>query len=243
MKPITATQLDTLIKPKQHFHDCYLVAGLSALAKNKNGRKILQENILTDGSAYCIKFNNVKGRQEQYLVRQEECDNLILTDEFLEVIPVTEPHNPIIKAVEVAMNKLLKVHPDKKPYISRIPKCIEAFEYNRPSNFMEMFTGIRPITMNERSFKNNFKNQKDDMENLLNVISQSDNSVFILGTGYLDFDKTLTSWHCYNIEKIDNSSKKVFVRDNKTGIDIRLTYNYIADKCKFICGYFDESFI
>lgn len=241
MKPLSIGQIETLIRPKQHFSDCYLVSSLSALARSENGRKILQQNILTDADAYCIKFNNVKGLQEQYLVKQEECDNLILTDKYLEIIQISTPHNPIVKAVEVAMNKLLKLHPDKKPLVSRAIACNEVFEYNRPSNFLEMFTGRKPITLNENTIKNTMKRNKEDVKNLLNMISQDDNSAFIIGTGFEFFPVRLSSWHCYNIEKIDSLADTIILRDNKAQETRNLDFKDISKKFKFICGYFNES--
>ena len=240
MRPISIEQINTLIKPKQNFRDCYLVSSLSALARCENGRKILQNNVLTDGNAYCIKFNNVNGLPEQYLVKQKECDELILTNKYLEPIPLAVPHNPIIKAFEVAMNKIIRQHFFKKPLISRTIDTIEAFEYNKPSNFLEMFTGIKPITINESSISNTMQFKKNQVTNLLDMIAQEKHPAFIIGTGMKFLSIKLSDWHCYNIDSINKYNRSVLIIDNKIQNNLRINYKEAATKFKFICGYFND---
>ena len=242
MKPISISQVESLVNAKQNFCDCYLVSSLSAIANNKKGKEILRKNILTDGDAFCVKFNDVYGKEEQYLVKQKECNDLILTDKYLEVVPLTKPHNPIVKAVEVAMTKLLKQHFFKKNILSRAIKCNEIFEYNKPSDFMKMLTGIKPVTLNESTLSNTMKNKKESTFQLLDRISEEKEKTFIAGTGFKFIPTRITSWHCYNIKEIDAKNRIVMLYDNKQQTNIRTTYDDIANKFKFICGYFDNMF-
>ncbi len=45
MKPINLSEIKSLQRVKQYFHDCYLVTSMNALSNTENGCKILQNNI------------------------------------------------------------------------------------------------------------------------------------------------------------------------------------------------------
>lgn len=83
MKPINFEEIKSLQRVKQHFHDCYLVTSLNSLSNSENGRKILQNNILREGSNFKIKFKNVNGNQEDFFITEKEIDDLTLCDRFL----------------------------------------------------------------------------------------------------------------------------------------------------------------
>ena len=250
MKPISAEQVLSLQNAVQHFHDCYLVSSLNALSRSENGRKILQNNIKTDGKAFTVKFNNVNGLSETYLVKKEECDRLVMKNKSA----TSSEHNPIVNVVEVAMSKLLAIHPDKKPLISRLAKCDEPFEYNKPSNFLYMFTGRKPITVNESGLSMNLKNYKKYIYSIFGKMTETGNSSFVAGTG-VQFGTELHNTHCFalneSIEKdgvqIANSPKKKlnFMRlfEGRKQKNITLTREDIIKKVKYISGYFNEMLI
>lgn len=240
MRALTFNEIITLKSAKQNFRDCYLVSALSALTNTANGRKILQQNIQKDGNAYCIRFNNVNGSAESYLVKQTECDKLVLLDKFTQEIalPIDKQHNPIIKAVEVAMNKLLSVHPTKKPIICRIPGCQEKFEFNKVSNFLEMFTGVKPLTLNESGLKMTLIKHKNTVTRLFGRMGKENETGFVFGTGYnFIFDDMP---HCLTLKHVDTDSSKITVRDNRTMQMVTNTYEHAIKRYKFICGYFNE---
>lgn len=235
MKPITASQVESLINVKQNFCDCYLASSLSALANTVKGRKVLQENVLTDGDAFCVRFNNVYNQKESYIVKQEECDDLILTDKHF--MPIFAVHNPIMKVFEVAMKKLLTVHKLKKPLLLRSVECIEVFEYNKPSNFLKMFTGIKPITLNESSLNNSLRFKEGKTFQLLDTIADDENASFVAGTGFSFLQTRLQDWHCYNIKNVNKKERYVILFDNRQQNNIRVTYEQFKNGLKYICGY------
>lgn len=110
MRPITPKQIESLATVQQHFHDCYIVSSLGILSRSKKGQKILQNNITTNGKDFNIKFLNVNGKTEDYFISSKEIHNLKFrnSDGTLQ-----EMHCPIVKSVELAMNKLIKNHPFK----------------------------------------------------------------------------------------------------------------------------------
>lgn len=240
MKPINFEEIKSLQRVKQHFHDCYLVTSLNSLSNSENGRKILQNNILREGSNFKIKFKNVNGNQEDFFITEKEIDNLTLCDRFFNPIELKEPHNPIIKAIEVAMNKLLSKFPDKKSFINRLYKTNEQFEYNNPSRFMEMFTGITPLNINEKSFRMSLRKNSDDAKGLFQQIGNNNNSSFIVGTGH-NFINGMTNWHCYTLEKVDNTNKTIQIFDHRFQEKITMPFDEAVKKLKYITGYFNEN--
>ena len=237
MKPITLIELSTLKNAKQNFCDCYLVSAISALTQTKNGKTILRENILRNGKNYCIKFNNVNGNSERYLVKDSERDMLILTNKFLEPVPLKVPDNPIIKAIEVAMGKLLTLHPDKKPFICRIPKGQENFEYNKVSNFFKLFTGIRPITINESGFRMSLKKDREVVLNLLKKMEEEKNFSFVIGSGYRGLFNDLP--HCLTVKSVSDGNIKLY--DNRKQIYKTYKIEDAIRQFKYICGYFNNT--
>lgn len=240
MKPINFEEIKSLQRVKQHFHDCYLVTSLNSLSNSENGRKILQNNILREGNNFKIKFKNINGNQEDFFITEKEIDDLTLCDRFFNPIELKEPHNPIIKAIEVAMNKLLSKFPDKKSFINRLYKTNEQFEYNNPSRFMEMFTGITPLNINEKSFRMSLRKNSDDAKGLFQQIGNNNNSSFIVGTGH-NFINGMTNWHYYTLEKVDNTNNTIQIFDNRYQEKITMSFDEAVKKLKYITGYFNEN--
>lgn len=229
MKPINLSEIKSLQRAKQHFHDCYLVTSMNALSNTENGRKILQENILREGNNFKIKFKNINGKSEDFFVTEKELNDLTLCDRFFNPIELKEPHNPILKAVEVAMNKLLKKYPDKKSFINRLYKTNEEFEYNNPSRFLEMFTGVKPININENGIRMSLKNKIDEAKEVLEKIGNNETNSFIAGTGH-KFIKGLTNWHCYTLENVNNANKTAKIFDNRYQEEITLSFDDFIKK-------------
>lgn len=242
MKPIGLNEIQNLRHAVQYFQDCYLVSAIGTLTQTSNGRKILSENIAKTADGYRIRFNNVKGSNKDFFVTEKEMNNLVYMDKFLNPIPLKPgyPHNPIIKAIEVAMNKLLTKYPSQKPFICRIPKCNEKFEFNKPSNFLEMFTGKKAIKLNENGLKLNLKSQKDASIELLEKIKANPENSFVAGTAFC-FHKKLIDNHCYSINRVKDNRLEIF--DHRSLETITLTYEEAIKKLKFIVGYFNKDLI
>ena len=242
MKPLGLDEIKNLRSAIQYFQDCYLVSSVGALANSKNGRKILAENISHTSNGFCVKFRNINGHNKDFFVSQEEMDNLVYMDKYLNPVPLKTPHNPIIKALEVAMNKLLNKFPDKKPLICRIPSCNEKFEFNKPSNFLEMFTGKKALKIKESSRSSNLKSKEKDSRDILDKISENPGSSFVFGTG-IGFSKGLSNNHCYSLKKVDKNNNRIELFDHRYLETLALTYEEAIKKLKFIVGYFDADLI
>lgn len=138
------------------------------------------------------------------------------------------------------MNKLLSKFPDKKSFINRLYKTNEQFEYNNPSRFMEMFTGITPLNINEKSFRMSLRKNSDDAKGLFQQIGNNNNSSFIVGTGH-NFINGMTNWHCYTLEKVDNTNKTIQIFDHRFQEKITMPFDEAVKKLKYITGYFNEN--
>lgn len=241
MKPISINEINGLGRAKQYFQDCYLVSSIGALANSHNGQKILQKNIAHTDNGYRIKFQNVKGQAEDYFVTQKEIEELVYMDKYMNPIPLDEryPHNPIIKAIEVAMNKLLKKHPSKKSITCRLANCNEKFEFNKPSNFLNMFTGEKPIILNEGNIYRTLKSKKEETTKLLNEMSKTKDNSFVAGTSIL-LDRRLNDFHCYSIKSVNKDTQELELFDHRHQNIIKLTYEEAIKKLKFLVGYFEN---
>lgn len=234
MKPLTVNEIIQLQRPIQHFSDCYLVTSIGALARSQNGQKILSQNIAHEQNGFRITFQNIHDCVEDYFVSQGEILRLTPLDKYYEEAIVTYPQNPIIKAIEVAMNKLLKLHPDKKPFISRLMKCQEKFEYNKPSNFLKMFTGKKPIILNESSLKMSLP--KDEAIELLERIDKADDFSFIAGTG-ISRNDDFPSLHCYTVEGVNSENQYLQVYESRNCKSIELPFEKALKIFKYLTGY------
>ena len=241
MKQLSTQEIQNLKHAVQYFQDCYLVSSIGALAGCRNGQKILRENISHTKDGFCIKFNNINGQIEDFFVTQKEMDNLVYMDKYLNPIPISKyfPHNPVIKAIEAAMNKLLTKYPYKKPWICRIPDCNEKFEFNKPSNFFKMFTGKIPIVLNEGSIKLSLKSKRDTSRMLFDKISEEPDNSFVAGTSF-GFGDRISNNHCYSITSIDKASCTIKLFDHRTLETLILTYEEAIRKLKYLVGYFNK---
>ncbi len=239
MRPISDIEIQNLRYAVQHFQDCYLVSSIGALTNTNNGRRILTENISRTSDGFRIRFNNVYGKVEDYFATRKEMDSLIYMDEYLNPVKITVPHNPIIKAIEVAMNKLIKKHPFKKPAICRIPSCHERFEFNKPSNFLEMFTGKKPVILNESNFNISLKSKHDEAIELFKILALHPDNSFIAGSA-MGFKKGIINNHCYTITYTDNQNKQIHLFDHRFLEVLTLGYDEVIRKLKFIVGYFNK---
>lgn len=235
MRPITPKQIESLATAQQYFHDCYILSSLGILSRSKKGQKILQNNITTNGKDFNIKFLNVNGKAEDYFISESEINNL----EYLDSKPIfSNPSIPIVKSVEIAMNKLLKRHPFEKPLVCRFLETQERFEYNKPSNFLKLFTGITPETINESSLSMSLLDKITKSIDTLKKIANDKDSTFIAGTG-ISFDG-LPSWHCYGITKVDIQNNKFYVFDHRLNKELEFPIISGLLKFKFLTGFWSK---
>lgn len=238
MKPITLSEIKPLMTPVQHFSDCYMISSIGALARSEDGRKILSKNIAHRKDGFRIRFQNLDERRQDFFVTKDEMDHLVSLDKYYNEVVQKYEQNPIIKAIEVAMNKLLEKYPWKKPLVSRLMRCQERFEYNKPSNFLEMFTGKTPFILNEGGVRMTLKNKIPETQDLFERLKNEQDYSFIAGTG-MRGKNGLVSYHCYTVLGVD-SDNFVKLYESRKKESITLNFRQAIDSLKFFVGYFKD---
>lgn len=233
MVSITSSELNSLRKPVQNFADCYLVSSIGALARSNDGQKILSENVKHRGDGFRVRFQNVDSDPRDYFISEND-----LFDHPIPYNPLGFEANDIVSAIEIAMGRLLKKHPDKKPFISKLASFPfdERFEYNYPSNFMEMFTGKPPIKLNEQGLRMTLKKDKDQAVELLENIDKADDFSFVAGTGLFHTGK-LTPTHCYTVEGVNTENQYLQIFDCRKQESKELSFDEAIKSIKFLTGY------
>ena len=234
MRSITPKQIESLATAQQYFHDCYILSSLGMLSRSPKGQKILKNNILTNGKDFNIKFQNVNGKAEDYFISQEEIHNLKFKDNNI----LCNYESPIVKSVELAMNKLLKKHPFKKPLLYRTIESQQTFEYNKPSRFLELFTGQKHLTLNESSLSMSLLDKIHKATEILMKIWEDKDSAFIAGTG-IHLGK-LPSWHCFEITDVNIPRNTFNVFDHRANRELMFPILSGIQKFKFLTGYFGK---
>ena len=236
MKPITRHNILPLQTPIQHFNDCYLISSITALARSKTGQKVLSKNVSYNKNGFKVRFQKIDSNPRDYFVSKDEIQKLMKFDEFYNEINFHSEQNPIIKAIEIAMNKLIEEYPKKKPFVSKLVRSQEKFEYNKPSNFLEIFTGQKPITLNENSLRMNLQKDKDKAIELFEKIDKSDDFSFIAGTG-LWGNGSVSALHCLVIEGVNTENRYLQLYDSRVQNSLKLTFDKTIEIFKFLTGY------
>lgn len=274
MKVLTNNEIISLQRPIQHFCDCYLVSSIGALARSKNGKRILTKNIVHNDDGFRIRFQNVHSQKEDYFISKKNLEehptdryedtvisefrnlndekrefffskvnpakrSALLDEYYNELLEKFKP-NPIINALEIAMDRIIKKYPDTKPLVSKLATFYgeERFEYNYPSNFLEMFTGKKPLILNERTVRMSLRKDKEKAIELFENIDKADDFSMVAGTGlFITPKKDLTSIHCYTVEGVNSENQYIQIFDCRKQESIKLTFDRAIRVLKFLTGY------
>lgn len=239
MYPVSSRQIKSMQRASQKLHDCYLVASLGALSNSAKGRKIILNNISHSLDAYNVHFPSINGISEDYLVDKNSIVDLFQKTENEEISSIHNVNSPLTRAVELAVNALIKKHPFKKPPIYRLFASKHNCEYNKPSRFLKMFTGKKPITLNEGGVSMSLFSKYSKAKKLLEQIGQDPNAVFVAGTGMNSWGN-LPTWHCYVIKRVDTKNNKLLLFDHKEQAEIVLPIQNAIHQLKFITGFFSK---
>lgn len=248
-RKISMKDVLSLKKSTQEYSDCYLISSLNALTNSQNGRNLLRRNIrfaqhkeylqwLKDGidvTTFKVIFNSVNKNKESFIISPKDINSHY--NVFF------KQKNKIVFAIKMAMKKLINKYPDKKPWYCRVFKPFnQKFEYNKPSNFLKMFTGVEPINIAENDINLNLKKYKSQVLKLLEKMGKDkdNNYSFVIGTGFMA-PKNIAFWHCLSINKVDIENKLVYLQNKRANATMIFTFDEIIKKFKFIVGYFNEN--
>ena len=258
---LTEKDFCLISKTKQIFSDCYMLSSLDALTKSNQGRRILSENIkrisfadskksdlfndlfcknihfldfsLWGGDSFQINFSNINGKKESFFISPTDKKYSLISE---------KQKGKIVGAVEAAMSFLIDKYPNKKPFISRLFSPLKKnFEYNRASNFLEMFTGKKPYILAETALNINLRPYKKQVYTLFEKMSaaQKEGYSFIAGSGLKKMPDG-RKWHCYTVLNVDSENKKITLLNKRTNIPAEYSFDEAISKLKYFVGYFNE---
>lgn len=233
-RKLPETSVRSLKDSEQIYSDCYLLASLDALACSNNGSAILRNNVnyLPD-----ISLNDLT--TPRFIVNIGEKHIPVSGKDYLRFAPVNNVQkNIIVTTFEIAFSKYIKEHTDAKPLICRIGSIFKNynFEYNLPSNFMQLLTGKKPISIGEKNLNINLKGHDKQVIELFNKMEKNPDFSFVMGTGIKKLDGK--TWHCYSVQKVKDG--KVFVKNKRGNETKSYSYDEAINKFKYITGYFNE---
>ena len=232
---ISDKEIDELKYTKQYFSDCYLMSTLEALSHTKNGRRILKDNFKYDdykpNIINCYLYNK-NGVRNIYSVPID-----FVVDEYKKVYD-NQP-NKIIRTANIAVNEFEKEY-KSKPTICQIGDNFKnyEFEYNLPSNFMKMLTGIEPRVIAETDLNVDLTKYKSKVLELFAQMDKEKDFSFVISTGMKALD--CHRWHVYVIENVDLKNNTITVKEKRSNKPQTMTIDEALKTFKFIAGYFNS---
>jgi hypothetical protein len=229
-RKLNDAELDSLKNEKQTISNCYDIATRQALLSSKKGRELLRDRVEvpvnTDLYHGCKVRFNIDGKEKTYLSgnRPELSTGELITE---------------------SVDNMLKHNFTKKPLISRFARFWNSrtCEYNKPSNALEWYSGIEPISIGEGVFSS-LKSSKEQTEKLLDELgnkNSKDYSFVILSGIKPTLCNDKHSLHCYSISGVDNKNKTLDLIEKRTNNKVNVSYNQVINNCKGITGIvFDE---
>lgn len=264
LQKLATSDINSLKQAQQVFSDCYILSSLHALSKSGFGKEFLSQNIkkapntlptvyfadLSEKTlqsspkfktmnidTFCFTFNNVYGKKEEYCIAPKDLKKNFRI--------YAKQKNPVIRAMEIAMNRLVHRHFFKKPLVSRLhfPFLNRSFEFNIPSNFLEMFTGVKPVSIGEKSLNLTLKPYKNEVMQIFKRMSKNpDDYSFVAGTGFKTFDID-KGWHCFVVDGCDYEKQLLTLINKRTGHPFTVTFDRAISTLKYLTGYFKDGFV
>ena len=232
---ISDNEIDSLVNAKQHFSDCYIMSTLETLSQTENGREILKRQIQHDDdnpdliNCYLYNQNRIK---EKYTVPSE------LVEKKYEKLYHHQP-NEIVRTVNISVSEYENKH-RTKPLVCRIADKFKdySFEYNSPSHFMNMFTGIEPRVIGEKDLNYDLMKYKDEVLELFERLDKEKEHSFVISTGMKSLDGH--RWHVYVLQDVDMANNTITIKEKRDNTPQTMSIEEALRSFKFIAGYFNS---
>lgn len=233
---ITNMEIASLSDAEQHFSDCYLISALDSLSQSSNGRKVLQEQIQRDVNnpeqLDCYLYTT-EGVKERYTIP---------TQKAVEGYEQLYKHqsNDIVRSLDISVSEFEKKH-NSKPWFCRIADKFREFkfEFNLPSHFMEIFTGVKPsVNIAETALNIDLKSYRKEVMELFEKMDKNKDHSFVIGSGIKKIDGR--RFHAYVLEDVNLAENKVTIKNKRGNERKTYTVDEVLDNFKYIVGYFNE---
>ena len=233
---ISDKEIDEFKDAKQYYSDCYLMTSLEALSKIPNGRKILKNQLQHDDTnpkqINCYLYNP-SGKRLKYPIPVNE-----VVEGYNQLY--NNQKNDIIRSLDISVGEYEKKY-KAKPLICRVKDTFNdfAFEYNLPSHFLNIFTGIKPtVNIAESDFNVDLTGHKDEVMKLFERMDKDKNYSMLISTGIKAHNGH--AWHVYILEDVDLKNNIVKVKEKRGNVSETMSVDEALKTFKFIVGYFDE---
>ena len=231
---ITDKEIDELKNAKQHFSDCYIMTTLETLSHTENGRNLLKSQIQHD--------DNVPNQINCYFYKKNGDKDVysIPTDTVLNGYEKVYKHQPndIVRSIDISVNEYEKRYNTKHPLCKVGDTFKYQFEYNLPSNFMQMITGVKPRVIGETDFNVDLTKYSDEVMKLLERMAEEKEHSFVISTGPKALDGH--RWHLYVIEDVDLENSTITVKEKRGNKPQTMSIEEALKTFKFIAGYFNS---
>ena len=232
---ITDNEINDLENAKQHFSDCYIISTLETLSQTENGREVLKTQIQHDDNnpnlINCYLYNK-NGEKEKYTIPSK------LVEKKYEKL-YNHQANEIVRSVNISVNEYENKH-HTKPLVCRIADKFKdySFEYNSPSHFMKIFTGIEPRVIGEKDLNYDLMKYKDEVLELFERLDREKEHSFIISTGMKSLDGH--RWHVYVIQDVDMANNTITVKEKRGNTPQTMSIDEALKTFKFVAGYFNS---
>lgn len=232
---VSDKDIDDIRNAKQYFSDCYLMASTEALSETANGRKILKERIQYDDNdpdiINCFLYKK-DGVLEKYAIPSNE---VVKGYEKL----YKHQDNKIIRSLDISVGEYENKY-KSKPFICRFTDNFKtySFEYNLPSNYMKMLTGIEPHVVAETDFNFDLSGYKNAVMPLLERMDKEKDFSFVIATGPKMLDGK--NWHVYVIEDVNLKEDTITVKEKRFNTPRVMKIDTALNTFKYITGYFNS---
>ena len=211
------------------------MSSLESLSQTENGRKVLKEQIQHDDNnpnrincyfykkngdkiGYSVPINNVVKGYKKVFEKQP---------------------NEIIRSVDISVNEYEKKYKTKH-IISDLRDTFEEykFEFNMPSNFMQMITGVKPRVIGETNCNLDLRKYKNEVLELFEKLDKEKKHSFVISTGIKSLEGH--KFHVYILEDVNMSNNTITVREKRENVSKTMSIEEALKTFKCIVGYLNS---
>ncbi len=232
---LSEAEITGLQKSEQIFSDCYLTAGVDALTRSENGKKLLKNNISQNPynkNIVTYSLYSPEGKKEDFTV------NITPQNSKYEALN-NKQKNCTIRGFDLSIVEFEKKY-NTKPFICKFSGLFKKYKFENylPSRFLKLVTGIEPTTIAETDFNINLTKHKEEVLKLFERMSNEKDYSFVIMNGLKRFNGR--RFHVYVIENVDMKKQEISIKNKRGNITQTISFDEALKTFKSISGYFNK---
>ena len=232
---LSDAEIKELQNSEQIFSDCYLTAGVDALTRSENGKKLLKNNISKNPynpNIVTYSLYSPDGKKEDFTV------NVTPQNSKYEKLN-REQKNGTIRGLDLSVVEFEKKY-NTKPFICKFSGLFKKYKFENylPSRFLKLITGIEPTTIAETDFNINLTKHKEEVLKLFKRMSNEKDYSFVIMNGLKKFNGR--RFHVYVIENVDMNKQEISIKNKRGNITQTISFDEALKTFKSISGYFNK---